>query len=65
MPSKGVKMQIFGAVLVSLGAITALLARTIGFELDIFYVAIGIGGVALFVYGILQRKRGSFRKERG
>lgn len=65
MPPRGVKIQIFGAVLVCLGAITALLARTIGFELDFFYVAIGISGVALFVYGVLQRKRDSFRKEQG
>ena len=65
MPVSGFKTQIFGAVLVGLGAITALLARVIGFELDVFYVYIGIIGAALFVYGIAQGKRDDSRKGRG
>lgn len=44
-------------MLVCLGAITALLARTIGFELDIFYVVISIIGGCLFLYGAIQKKQ--------
>lgn len=54
---KGIKKQVFGVVLLSLGAITALLARIIGFELDIFYVAICLVGTCLFLYGAIQKKR--------
>jgi len=44
-------------MLVCLGAITALLARTIGFELDNFYVVISIIGGCLFLYGTIQKKQ--------
>jgi threonine/homoserine/homoserine lactone efflux protein len=54
---KGIKIQVFGAMLVCLGAMTALLAGAIGFELDIFYVAISIAGAVLFVYGALKKKQ--------
>lgn len=54
-PPKGIKKQVFGGVLFCLGAITALLAGTIGFELDIFYVVVSIIGAGLFLYGTLQR----------
>jgi len=57
MPTKGIKKQVFGGVLFCLGAMTALLARTIGFELDIFYVVISIIGAGLFLYGAMQKKQ--------
>lgn len=44
-------------MLVCLGAITALLAEIIGFELDPFYVVISIIGGCLFLHGALQRKQ--------
>ena len=56
-PHKGMKKQVFGGVLCCLGVITALLSRTIGFELDVFYVVISIAGVGLFLYGAMQRNR--------
>lgn len=56
---KGIKQQVLGVVLFSLGAITALLAKTIGFELDIFYVVISIVGICLFLYGAIQKNRHS------
>jgi len=56
-PHRGIKKQVFGGVLVCLGAVTALLARVVGFELDIFYVVIGFVGVCLFLYGTVQRNR--------
>jgi hypothetical protein len=58
MPHKGMKMKVFGVVLICLGAITALLAKTIGFELSIFYVVISVIGVCMFVYGSLHDKTG-------
>lgn len=54
---RGIKKQVFGGILFLLGVITALLARTIGFELDIFYVAISIIGAGLFLYGTIQKNR--------
>jgi hypothetical protein len=57
MLAKGIKMQVLGGVLFCLGAVTVLLANLIGFELDIFYIAIGILGAALFLFGTMQRKQ--------
>ena len=54
MPLKAIKMQVLGGILFCLGAMTALLAKTIGFELDIFYVVISIIGACLFLYGAIQ-----------
>lgn len=56
-PAKGIKKQVLGGMLVCLGAITALLAKTIGFELDIFYVVISIIGGCLFLYGTMQKNQ--------
>jgi len=56
-PAKGIKKQVLGGMLVCLGAITALLARTIGFELDIFYIVISLIGGCLFLYGTIQKKQ--------
>lgn len=56
MPPKGMKMQVLGGVLFCLGAITALLSRTIGFELDIFYIVISVVGFGLFLYGAALKK---------
>jgi len=56
MPPKGIKKQVLGGVLLCLGVMTALLAGTIGFELDIFYVVISIIGACLFLYGAIQKK---------
>lgn len=58
MLHKGMKLKVFGVVLVCLGAITALLARTVGFELNIFYVVISAIGACTFVYGSLYKKGG-------
>lgn len=54
---RGVKQQVLGGMLVCLGAATALLARVIGFELDIFYILISVVGAGLFLYGTLQKNR--------
>jgi hypothetical protein len=56
MPSKGLRLQVLGAMLIGLGVITALLSRIIGFELAIFYPVISILGVGLFAYGHITRK---------
>ena len=56
-------MQVLGGVFVCLGAITALLARIIGFELDIFYVVISIVGAGLFLYGALQKNQHELAKQ--
>jgi len=48
------KMRIFGIVLLCLGAVTALLARTIGFELNVFYIVIAAAGAFLFAYGSIS-----------
>jgi len=57
MLTKGIKKQVLGGVLFCLGVMTMLLARTIGFEPDIFYVVISIIGVGLFLYGAIQKNR--------
>lgn len=54
---RGIKQQVLGGMLVCLGALTALLARVIGFELDIFYILISVVGAGLFLYGTLQKNR--------
>jgi hypothetical protein len=54
---RGIKQQVLGGMLVCLGALTALLARVIGFELDIFYILISVVGTGLFLYGTLQKNR--------
>lgn len=59
-PPRGIKKQVFGGVLVCLGAVTALLAEAIGFELDIFYVVISFVGIGLFLYGAMQKSRHEF-----
>ncbi|MFA7238581.1 MAG: hypothetical protein WC091_00605 [Sulfuricellaceae bacterium] len=56
-PPKGIKKQVLGGMLACLGAVTALLARVIGFELDIFYVIISAIGVGLFLYGTVQKNQ--------
>ena len=53
---KALRKQIFGCMLLGLASITAILARVIGFELDIFYVVIAAAGVGLFLYGTIERK---------
>ena len=62
MPLKGIKKQVLGGVLFCLGAMTALLAKTIGFELDIFYVVISMIGVSLFLYGAIQKNQHELAK---
>ncbi|MCP4992717.1 MAG: hypothetical protein GY934_02860 [Gammaproteobacteria bacterium] len=54
MTAKGLKIQVFGGMLLALGAVTAILARVIGFELDPFYMVIGAAGALLFLYGTVQ-----------
>ena len=53
---KGLKKQVLGGVLVSLGAITTLLSRIIGFELDVFYLVISAIGAGLILAGVLQKR---------
>lgn len=53
---KGLKKQVLGGVLVGLGAITTLLSRIIGFELDVFYLVISAVGAGLILAGVLQKK---------
>lgn len=62
MLPKGIKKQVLGGVLFCLGAMTALLARTIGFELDIFYVVISVIGAGLFLYGAIQKDQHKLTK---
>lgn len=57
MLPKGIKKQVLGGVLLCLGAMTALLAETIGFELDFFYIVITIIGACLFLYGTIQKNQ--------
>lgn len=57
MAVKRLKQQVFGGVLFSLGVMTALLSRVIGFELDIFYVVISFAGAGILLYGVIQVKR--------
>lgn len=57
MLAKGIKKQVLGGVLFCLGAMTVLLSRVIGFELDIFYIVIIIIGACLFLYGVMQTKK--------
>lgn len=59
-PPRGIKKQVFGGVLVCLGAVTALLAEAVGFELDIFYVVISFVGIGLFLYGTMQKNQHEF-----
>ncbi len=53
---KGLKKQVLGGVLIGLGAITTLLSRVIGFELDIFYLVIGVVGASLVLIGSIQKR---------
>lgn len=57
MLPKGIKKQVLGGVLFCLGIMTALLARIVGFELDIFYVVISMIGAGLFLYGAIQKNQ--------
>jgi len=56
MPPAGMKKQALGIVLLCLGVITAVLAKTIGFKLDGFYIVIAVIGVCLFIYGHRENK---------
>ncbi|MGC2049632.1 MAG: hypothetical protein WA635_13615, partial [Gallionella sp.] len=42
---------------------TALLARIIGFELNLFYVVISIIGACYFLYGVIQNNRNKLAGE--
>ena len=53
---KGLKKQVLGGVFIGLGAITTLLSRVIGFELDIFYLVISVIGAGLVLIGSLQKR---------
>lgn len=57
MLPKGIKKQVLGGVLFCLGMTAALLARILGFELDMYYVVIGMIGAGLFLYGAIQKNR--------
>jgi hypothetical protein len=51
----GTKQRIIGGVLVALSALIALLSRGIGFELDPFFVMLGVLGVFLFLIGSMRQ----------
>lgn len=53
---KGLKKQVLGGAFIGLGAITTLLSRVIGFELDIFYLVISVIGAGLVLIGSLQKR---------
>ncbi len=53
---KGIKKQVLGGVLIGLGAITTLLSRVIGFELDFFYIVISVAGAGLVLIGAIQKR---------
>jgi len=53
---KGIKKQVLGGVLIALGAITTLLSRVVGFELDVFYPVISAVGAGLVLIGSLQKR---------
>lgn len=57
MLAKGIRKQVLGGVLFCLGAMTVLLSRAMGFELDVFYIVIMIIGMCLFLYGVMQTKK--------
>ncbi len=44
----------FGGVLLVIGAVMALLARVVGFELSPFYIVISVLGAVLFLFGTLK-----------
>ncbi len=54
--ARAMRKQVFGCMLVGLAGITAILSRIIGFELDVFYVAIGIIGAGLLIHGTFQKR---------
>lgn len=58
---KGTKQLVLGGVLAGLGLLTVLLSRTLGFELDSFYGAIGIIGIGLFLIGAVRKGSGGTR----
>ena len=47
--------MVLGGVLAGLGLLTVLFSRTLGFELDPFYGAIGIAGIALILIGAVRK----------
>lgn len=59
---KGTKQLVMGGVLVGLSLLTVLLSRMLGFELDLFYGAIGILGAGLFLIGAVRKGSGGKRQ---
>ncbi len=53
--ARAMRKQVFGCMLLGLASITAILSRIVGFELDVFYVVIGIIGAGLLLHGTLQK----------
>lgn len=57
-PPRGTKQQVLGGALAGLSVLVVLLSRTIGFELDPFYVVIGVLGGCLFLHGASRNRTG-------
>ncbi len=53
--ARAMRKQVFGCMLLGLASITAILSRIVGFELDVFYVVIGIIGAGLLLHGTFQK----------
>ncbi|MCP4696039.1 MAG: hypothetical protein GY862_04200 [Gammaproteobacteria bacterium] len=51
----GIKKQVFGGVLFFLGIVDVMIALTMGFEVDTFYIVLIVLGVFIFLYGTTQR----------
>lgn len=56
MTPRGMREQVFGGVLLALGAVTALLARAIGFELESFHVFVPAVGACLVLLGAWRQR---------
>lgn len=56
-PKKGVKMRIFGVILIFVGVLDGMLAWRGGFQLSGFYVVLFASGVLLFALGAVRGRR--------
>ena len=56
---RGLKKQIFGAVLLGIGVFNVLAAAFLLYERDLFYDLLVLVGFFLFLYGFLEKRRHS------
>lgn len=62
-PPEGLKKQIFGTVLIVIGACNIIAAASLGYALDIFYPILILTGILFLLYGTRQRKCGLIRPD--